>query len=172
MTQPTWTRPPEMEIDTAGRYRAVIETSMGTITADLFPADAPRTVNNFVFLARQGFYDGLAFHRVIPGFVIQGGDPKGTGEGDAGYELEDELDNNLRYQAGTLAMANAGPNTNGSQFFIVSGPRGEQLPKAYSIFGRVQEGMEVVRAISSVPTGRGDRPLQPVTITGVAITES
>jgi cyclophilin family peptidyl-prolyl cis-trans isomerase len=161
-----------MEIDTAGRYRAVIETSMGTITADLFPTDAPRTVNNFVFLARQGFYDGLAFHRVIPGFVIQGGDPKGTGEGDAGYELVDELDNDLRYQAGTLAMANAGPNTNGSQFFIVSGPQGERLPKAYSIFGRVQEGMDVVRAISSVPTGRGDRPLQPVTITGVAITES
>src|SRR6266567_6817679 len=125
MTKPTWERPPDMEIDPARNYSATIETSQGTIRARLFSAEAPGTANNFVFLARQGFFDGLTFHRVIPGFVIQGGDPKGTGAGDAGYEFEDELDNDLDYRAGTLAMANAGPNTNGTQFFIVDGPRGE-----------------------------------------------
>jgi cyclophilin family peptidyl-prolyl cis-trans isomerase len=161
-----------MEIDPSKRYSASIETSMGRITADLFAAEAPRTGNNFVFLARQGFFDGLTFHRVIPGFVIQGGDPRGTGQGDAGYAFDDELDNDLRYEAGTLAMANAGPNTNGSQFFIVSGSRGEQLPKNYSIFGRVRDGMDVVQAIASVPTGRGDRPATPVTILRVTIEET
>src|SRR5206468_62231 len=138
--------------DPSHRYQVEIQTSKGTITADLFAREAPRTANNFVFLARQGFFDGLTFHRAIPGFVIQGGDPKGTGEGDAGYDFDDELDNELRYEPGTLAMANAGPNTNGSQFFIVSGPRGQQLPKQYSIFGRVTEGMDVVEAISTVET--------------------
>jgi cyclophilin family peptidyl-prolyl cis-trans isomerase len=160
-----------MEIDPAKTYSAEIETSMGTISANLFAAQAPRTANNFVFLARQGFYDGLTFHRVIPEFVIQGGDPRGTGEGDAGYEFDDELDNDLRYELGTLAMANAGPNTNGTQFFIVSGPKGQQLPKAYSIFGRVTEGMDVVEAISKVPTRRHDRPVDPVTIERVTVTE-
>jgi cyclophilin family peptidyl-prolyl cis-trans isomerase len=160
-----------MEIDPSKLYSASIRTSMGDITADLFAAEAPRTANNFVFLARQGFFDGLTFHRVIPGFVIQGGDPRGTGEGDAGYSFEDELDNDLRYEQGTLAMANAGPHTNGSQFFIVSGARGQQLPKMYSIFGRVRTGMEVVRAIASVPTGRSDRPATPVTIESVTIEE-
>jgi cyclophilin family peptidyl-prolyl cis-trans isomerase len=167
-----WPQPPEMEIDSSRDYAAVIETSMGTIKADLFASTAPRTANNFVFLARQGFFDGLTFHRVIPGFVIQGGDPKGTGEGDPGYSFADELDNNLRYDLGTLAMANAGPNTNGSQFFIISGPQGQRLPKLYSIFGRVIDGMDVVEAIASVPTGRGDRPSTPVTIDKVSIQES
>ena len=172
MSKPTWPTPPEMEIDHGKDYAAAIETSMGTITADLYSGSAPITVNNFVFLARQGFYDGLTFHRVIPGFVIQGGDPKGTGEGDAGYAFADELDNNLRYELGTFAMANAGPNTNGSQFFVVSGPQGARLPKQYTIFGRVREGMDVVEAIASVPTGRNDRPETPVTIDRVAIQES
>ena len=171
-TKPRWDRPPPTEIDPGRRYTAVIETSKGTITAELFAGKAPRTANNFVFLARQGFFDGLAFHRVIPGFVIQGGDPRGTGEGDAGYSFEDELDNDLTYEAGTLAMANAGPHTNGSQFFIVCGSQGEQLPKKYSIFGRVREGGDVVQAIASVETGRHDRPVTPVTIDSVTISES
>lgn len=172
MIKPTFARPPEMEIDASTRYAAVIETSMGAITADLFAREAPVTANNFVFLARQGFYDGLTFHRVIPEFVIQGGDPKGTGEGDAGYEFPDELDNHLAYELGTMAMANAGPDTNGSQFFIVCGPQGERLPKKYSIFGKVREGMDVVRAIAAVPTGSRDRPNPPVTIDRVTIEES
>jgi cyclophilin family peptidyl-prolyl cis-trans isomerase len=167
----SWANPPEMEIDPGRRYMATIQTSMGTVTAELFGAKAPVTVNNFVFLARQGFYDGLSFHRVIPDFVIQGGCPKGTGQGDAGYELDDELDNDLSYELGTLAMANAGPNTNGSQFFIVSGRKGEALPKNYSIFGRVTEGIDVVQAIAAVPTGAMDRPATPVTIDRVAIRE-
>ena len=172
MTKPNWSQPPQMEIEPGRSYRAVIETSHGTITADLFSDQTPRTANNFVFLARQGFYDGLTFHRIIPGFVIQGGDPRGTGEGDPGYEFEDELDNTLRYQIGTLAMANAGPNTNGSQFFIVCGARGEQLPKKYSIFGRVADGLDVVQQIATVETGKWDRPNSPVTITRVTIEES
>jgi len=172
MTNQTWAQGPEMEIDAARRYTAAFETSKGPITAELHAGDAPRTANNFVFLARQGFFDGLTFHRVIPGFVIQGGDPQGTGAGDAGYEFEDELDNDLTYEQGTLAMANAGPNTNGSQFFIVCGARGQQLPKKYSIFGRVTEGMDVVQAIASVQTGQHDRPLEPVTMDRVTISES
>jgi peptidyl-prolyl cis-trans isomerase B (cyclophilin B) len=167
----SWPRPPEMEIDLAKRYTAAIETSMGPVEAELFAADAPATVNNFVFLARQGFYDGLTFHRVIPEFVIQGGDPRGTGQGDAGYELDDELDNDLSYELGTLAMANAGPNTNGSQFFIVSGRKGEALPKNYSIFGRVTEGIDVVQAIAAVPTGAMDRPATPFKMDRVTIRE-
>ena len=161
-----------MEIDPSNRYQAEIQTSKGTITADLFAREAPATANNFVFLARQGFFDGLTFHRVIPGFVIQGGDPKGTGEGDAGYAFRDELDNDLRYERGTLAMANAGPHTNGTQFFIVAGAQGEGLPKKYSIFGRVTGGMDVVEAIATVPTGHGDRPVEPVTMDKVTVTES
>jgi len=172
MTKPRWDHPPAMEIDPAKRYRAEIQTSKGTITADLFAREAPVTSNNFVFLARQGFFDGLTFHRVIPGFVIQGGDPRGTGEGDAGYAFADELDNDLTYEAGTLAMANAGPHTNGTQFFIVAGAQGERLPKKYSIFGRVSDGMDVVKAIVSVPTGRNDRPVEPVTMDKVTVTES
>jgi cyclophilin family peptidyl-prolyl cis-trans isomerase len=169
--KPSWTRPPELEIDRDRRYTAVLETSMGTITADLFASEAPVTTNNFVFLARQGFYDGLTFHRVIPGFVIQGGDPRGSGSGGPGYEFEDELDNELGYELGTLAMANAGPHTNGSQFFIVAGSKGAALPKNYSIFGRVTEGMDVVEAIATVPTGAMDRPVTAVTMDRVTIGE-
>jgi len=165
-------RPPDMQIDPAKRYSATIETSHGTVKADLFAAQAPKTVNNFVFLARQGFYEDVGFHRVIKGFVIQGGDPEGTGRGGPGYEFEDELDNDLRYEHGTLAMANAGPNTNGSQFFIVAGPQGESLPKNYTIFGKVGEGLEVVETVGAVPTSFGDRPREPVSITRITIEES
>ena len=172
MTKPQYSTPPEMQIDPAGRYAAIVETSHGTVTVDLLAAHAPRTVNSFVFLAREGFFDGLTFHRIIPGFVIQGGDPVGTGVGGPGYEFEDELDNDLRYETGTLAMANAGPNTNGSQFFIVTGRKGEGLPKNYSIFGKVRDGMDAVKAIESVPTGAQDRPKDPVLISSVRIEES
>jgi len=164
-----WRQPPELSIDPANSYSARIETSKGTIVADLFAGDAPKAVNNFVFLAGEGFYDGVTFHRVIEGFVIQGGDPEGTGRGGPGYSFEDELDNSLRYREGTLAMANAGPNTNGSQFFVICGPQGERLPKQYSIFGQVRDGMDVVREIASVPTGPGDRPREAVRIERVTI---
>lgn len=169
MDKPQFASPPALEIDPAGAYTALIDTSKGAITLDLFAAAAPKTVNNFVFLARRGFYDGLTFHRVIPGFVIQGGDPRGNGTGGPGYEFDDELDNDLRYERGSLAMANAGPNTNGCQFFIVSGAQGERLPKNYSIFGKVRDGLEVVAAIESSPTDRNDRPVEPVVMTSVRI---
>jgi len=172
VTTKSWPRPPEHALDPSVRYSAVLETSSGRIEADLFAEEAPATVNNFVFLAREGFYDGGTFHRVIEGFVIQGGDPEGTGRGGPGYTFRDELDNDLRYEDGTLPMANAGPNTNGSQFFIVCGPNGRQLPKQYTIFGRVRRGMDVVREIGSTPTGRGDRPRRPVVIERVTIEEA
>jgi cyclophilin family peptidyl-prolyl cis-trans isomerase len=172
MAMPTsFSHAPDMQIDPNSPYGAVLQTSRGPVEIELFADQAPRTVNNFVFLARQGFYDGTTFHRVIPGFVIQGGDPTGTGRGGPGYRFDDELANDLRYEVGTLAMANAGPNTNGCQFFIVAGPQGERLPKAYSVFGRVREGMDVVQAIASTPTGAGDRPVDAVVIEQVTITE-
>jgi cyclophilin family peptidyl-prolyl cis-trans isomerase len=164
--------PPAMQIDPSKAYTATLETSQGTFEADLFPAQAPATVNSFVFLAREGFFDGTTFHRIIPGFVIQGGDPTGTGSGGPGYRFADELDNDLRYEEGTLAMANAGPNTNGCQFFVIEGPQGMRLPKAYTIFGKVSQGMDVVHAIAGVPTGAMDRPTTPVTIDRVTIAES
>jgi peptidylprolyl isomerase len=166
-----WNTPPEMVIDTDKRYDAVMETSMGTITIALDPIAAPKTVNSFVFLAREGFYDGVVFHRIIQGFVIQGGDPTGTGRGGPGYRFEDELPKPGRYELGSLAMANAGPNTNGSQFFIISGPNGVQLPPSYSLFGKVVSGMDVVDAMEKVPTGAGDRPVDDVVIKSVTITE-
>ena len=172
MSKPKYSSAPQMQIDGSKSYAAVIETDHGTVVIDLYPSEAPKTVNSFVFLAREGFFDGLTFHRIIPGFVIQGGDPIGTGSGGPGYEFEDELDNDLRYESGTLAMANAGPNTNGSQFFIVTGSQGERLPKNYSIFGKVRDGMDAVKAIESVPTGAGDRPKDPVVIQSVRIEES
>ena len=160
-----------MEIDPAKRYVAEMETSMGSMTIELDPVAAPKTVNNFVFLARQGFYDGVIFHRVIQGFVLQGGDPEGTGRGGPGYRFEDELPKPGRYEVGSLAMANAGPDTNGSQFFVISGPSGVRLPPQYSLFGKVVKGLDVVDAIEKVPTGPGDRPKEDVVITSVTITE-
>lgn len=137
--------PPEMVIDTTRQYAAVIETSHGEITVELLTEVAPKTVNNFVFLAREGFYDGTTFHRVIPGFVAQGGDPTGTGRGGPGYRFEDEL-SDVPFVEGVLGMANAGPNTNGSQFYLMLGDA-PHLTGRYTAFGRVTAGMEAVRAI-------------------------
>ncbi len=161
-----------MCIDPDRRYTATMETSLGTITIALDPINAPATVNNFVTLARYHYYDGVVFHRVIKGFMCQGGDPQGTGRGGPGYTFADELPRPGRYEVGSVAMANAGPNTNGSQFFIVSGPSGVGLPPQYSLFGKVVKGLDVVSAIESVPTGPGDRPRQDVVINSVTIEES
>jgi len=168
----SWKSPPDMVIDPAKRYTAEIVTSMGTMTAALDPIAAPKTVNNFVFLAREGFYDGVIFHRIIQGFVIQGGDPEGTGRGGPGYRFEDELPKAGRYEVGSLAMANAGPNTNGSQFFVISGPSGVRLPPQYSLFGKLVKGLDVLDQIEKVPTGAGDRPKTDVVMTSVTITEA
>jgi cyclophilin family peptidyl-prolyl cis-trans isomerase len=163
--------PPEMTIDPSRSYAATLETSEGTIELDLFAAESPRTVNNFVFLARDGFYDGVVFHRIIEGFMIQGGDPTGTGRGGPGYRFDDELDvaEERGYPRGTLAMANAGPDTNGSQFFIVH--RDAPLPPDYAVFGEVSAGLDVVDAIATVDTDPNDRPFDPVMIRSVAIEE-
>ena len=165
-------KPPPMCIDAARSYTAVMDTSMGSITIALDAAAAPLTVNNFVFLARYHYYEGVIFHRIIKGFVCQGGDPTGTGRGGPGYRFRDELPEPGRYELGSLAMANSGPNTNGSQFFIISGSDGTRLPPLYSLFGKVVDGLEVVDAMQKVPTARNDRPLTPVTINSVTITES
>ena len=167
-----WSEQPEFIIDVANRYVATIRTSLGDITVELLADRAPSTVNNFVFLAREGFYDGVIFHRVINGFMIQGGDPTGTGTGGPGYRFRDELDasKELGYGPGILAMANAGPNTNGSQFFLMH--RDNPLPPAYSVFGRTLEGLEVIDAIATTPTGPGDRPLTDVVIHGVDVVET
>ena len=167
-----WPAPPDMVIDPAKRYTATMETSMGTIVIALDPAAAPQTVNSFVFLAREAFYDGVIFHRIIKGFVIQGGDPTGTGTGGPGYRFADELPPASRYEIGSLAMANAGPDTNGSQFFIISGTDGARLPPQYSLFGKVVKGLDVVEAIQSVPTGRGDRPKDDIVIRSVTVSEA
>lgn len=146
MASQQWSSPPPMQIDAGKKYSATIETNKGNVVIDLFADQAPMTVNNFVFLARQGFYDGVSFHRYVPGFVIQGGDPSGTGRGGPGYRFRDEPIQE-EYTDGTVAMANAGPNTNGSQFFICLGDQRRNLAKAYTIFGRVSEGMDVVRQL-------------------------
>lgn len=167
-----WSEQPELIIDAANRYVATIRTSLGDVTVELLADRAPSTVNNFVFLAREGFYDGVIFHRVINGFMIQGGDPTGTGTGGPGYRFRDELDaaKEFGYGPGILAMANAGSNTNGSQFFLMH--RDNPLPPAYAVFGRTLEGLEVIDAIATTPTGPGDRPLSDVVIQGVDVTES
>jgi peptidyl-prolyl cis-trans isomerase B (cyclophilin B) len=158
-----WSSPPEMTIDSDKEYKATIETNKGKIDLDLFPAYAPKTVNNFVFLSNQGFYDDVLFHRVISNFMIQGGDPTGTGRGGPGYRFEDEVrDNPLTHETGVISMANAGPNTNGSQFFITHSPQ-SHLNGRHTVFGKVanKESMNVVNAIR-----QGDR------IIGVTIDES
>jgi cyclophilin family peptidyl-prolyl cis-trans isomerase len=159
-----------MVIDTAKRYTATMVTSHGTMVIALDPLAAPKTVNSFIFLARYHYYDGVIFHRVIPGFVLQGGDPTGTGTGGPGYKFEDELPAPGRYQIGSLAMANAGPNTNGSQFFVISGPDGVRLPPQYALFGAVVSGGDVVAAIDALGT-RSGKPKEKVTIESVTITE-
>ena len=148
-----------------------IETTLGTIEADLFAKEAPKTVENFVKLAKSGFYDGIIFHRVIPGFMIQTGDPTGTGRGDPGYKFNDEFSPNLRHdKPGVFSMANSGPNTNGSQFFITEVPT-PWLDNRHSIFGQVTNGMEIVHAIANVPRGRSDKPLEKVAMTKVSVME-
>jgi len=142
-----WSSPPAMQIDVSKTYRVTMETTRGTIELDLYPQHAPLTVNNFVFLVREGFYDGLTFHRVIKDFVIQGGDPTGRGSGGPGYRFRDEVVGNpLTHEAGVISMANAGPNTNGSQFFITHTPQ-PHLNGRHTVFGRVVAGMDVVYAI-------------------------
>ncbi|MEN9204887.1 MAG: peptidylprolyl isomerase [Thermostichales cyanobacterium DRC_bins_46] len=157
-----------MTIDPQKSYTAIIETNVGTMTLELFAGEAPKTVNNFVTLARDGFYDGVIFHRVIEGFMIQGGDPQGTGMGGPGYRFADEPVKRP-YRRGTLAMANAGPNTNGSQFFIMH--RDYPLPPQYTIFGQLVSGEEVLDAIATTKTNRQDRPLSPVVMSRVTIRE-
>jgi cyclophilin family peptidyl-prolyl cis-trans isomerase len=163
--------PPPLVIDPGKRYTAEMVTSKGTLVIALDPVAAPATVNNFVFLARWHYYDGIVFHRIIPGFMLQGGDPEGSGRGGPGYRFDDELPAPGRYEIGSLAMANAGPNTNGSQFFIVSGPDGTSLPPSYSLFGQVVKGLDVVKAIESVGS-RSGAPSEDVVIESVSITEA
>jgi cyclophilin family peptidyl-prolyl cis-trans isomerase len=162
---------PPMIIDTAKNYSATMVTSKGTLEIVLDAVGAPTTVNSFVYLARWHYYDGIVFHRVIPGFVLQGGDPTGTGAGGPGYRFNDELPKAGRYELGSLAMANAGPNTNGSQFFVISGPDGMRLPPLYALFGKVVKGLDVVEAINGIGTSSG-KPKENVVIESVTITES
>lgn len=142
----SFSTPPPMSIDPEKRYIATLVTEKGQIQVELFPKEAPQTVNSFVFLAREGFYDGITWHRVIPGFVAQTGDPTGTGTGGPGYQIPDEI-SNLRFETGTVGMANAGPNTNGSQFFITYAPQ-PSLNGRYTVFGRVLSGFDVLQALT------------------------
>lgn len=147
MSEKQWSTPPEMQIDPKRQYSASIETNRGVIELELHPQHAPKTVNNFVFLARDGFYNGVSFHRVISNFMIQGGDPTGTGRGGPGYRFEDEFAGNpLTHETGVISMANAGPNTNGSQFFITHSPQ-PHLNGRHTVFGTVVTGQDVVDAI-------------------------
>jgi len=160
---------PPMVIDPANT--ATMVTSHGTMVIALDPVAAPKTVNSFVFLSRYHYYDGVIFHRVIPGFVLQGGDPTGTGTGGPGYKFADELPAAGRYEIGSLAMANAGPNTNGSQFFVISGPDGVRLPPLYALFGAVISGGEVVEAINALGSPGAGTPKERVVIESVTIEE-
>lgn len=169
-------KPFEHSLDAKKTYTAVFKTNFGSFTAEFYPEDAPITVNNFVNLAKDDYFTNTPFHRIIAGFVIQGGDPTGTGAGGPGYRFADEPITK-DYLKGTLAMANAGPNTNGSQFFVVLDNLTGRLPKNYTIFGAVIEGIEVVDKIAAVPVGAsrsGERsaPQQAVTLESVTIIES
>ena len=150
--------------------RATLHTTHGPIVVELFDEDAPKTVENFRRLAGEGFYDGTIFHRVIRDFMIQGGDPEGTGRGGPGYTFEDEF-NQHKVERGALAMANAGPDTNGSQFFLVTAKQAPWLDGKHTVFGRVVEGMEVVDAIEAVPTGAQDRPTEEIRIERVSLAD-
>jgi len=168
-----WNKPFEQQLEPGKTYTATLETTHGKIEVEFYPEDAPVTVNNFVSLAKEGFYDGTPFHRIVKGFVIQGGDPTGTGRGGPGYTFKDEP---VRkdYERGILAMANAGPNTNGSQFFIVLQDLRGRLPKNYTIFGKVTDGLDVVDTIADVEVTRGSSgevssPTQPITLEKVTV---
>jgi len=170
-----WAEPPAMIIDPKKQYEATIATKFGDIKVQLFPDDAPLAVNSFAFLAGQGYFDGVKFHRVVKGFVIQSGDPTGTGRGGPGYRFADETVKK-DYVAGTLAMANAGPNTNGSQFFICLENLSGRLPKNYTIFGLVTKGLDVVKKIGEVPvksgaSGEASSPTVDVHIDKITVAE-
>lgn len=175
----SWDSPPAMQIDAKKTYEAEVTTSKGSFTIQLFAKDAPKTVNNFVFLSKQGFYDGVIFHRIIKTFMVQTGDPKGNGTGGPGYKFEDEQTPYTNYEPGIVAMANAGPNTNGSQFFICTGPDAAASlnPRPnYTVFGKVTNGMDVVQKIADTPVKASPRgelsvPTETVTINSVKITE-
>jgi cyclophilin family peptidyl-prolyl cis-trans isomerase len=168
----SWKTPPAMSIDANKKYQATIATNKGAVKIDLFAKEAPITVNNFVFLAKEGFYNEIIFHRVIEPFMVQTGDPLGTGAGGPGYMFQDELKSPYKYEPGTVAMANAGPNTNGSQFFICSGDQCKNLDQTpnYSIFGKVVEGMDVVKKIAATPV-KGSMPVEKIIIQSIAIAE-
>lgn len=174
----TWSSEPTMQIDPKKPYHAIIHTNLGDVSIKLFPEDAPKTVNNFIFLANNQFYDGLKFHRVLKSFMIQTGDPKGNGTDGPGYEFTDELSSKHTYASGVVAMANSGPNTNGSQFFIGSGSDVASLNQNpdYTIFGQVDGGMDVVDKIASVKVGPSSSsevssPLESVNMKSVEILE-
>lgn len=163
----SWDSPPKMVIDTGKKYTAIIETVKGNLVLELFAKDVPKTVNNFVFLAREGYYDGTTFHRVIPDFMAQGGDPTGTGMGDPGYRFEDEFTGHT-HVAGALSMANAGPNTNGSQFFITYVPV-HGLDGKHAVFGQLIEGMDVLKKLTprdpnQNPQFEGDKIIRITTV--------
>jgi cyclophilin family peptidyl-prolyl cis-trans isomerase len=173
-----YTTPPEMKIDVTKSYQAVIQTNKGNFTIDLFAKAAPKTVNNFVFLSKEGFYNDITFHRIIQSFMIQTGDPTGTGKGGPGYKFEDELSSTYQYEPGIVAMANAGPNTNGSQFFICTGADCSNLSKFpnYTIFGKVTEGMDTVLQIAATKVspqqyGEVSHPIETIVISSVKIIE-
>ncbi len=166
----SWNSPPQLQIDPTKNYEATLHSTMGDIKLNLFASEVPNTVNNFVFLARNGFYDGTIFHRVIANFMIQGGDPTGTGRGGPGYKFRDEFSPKLKHdRAGVLSMANSGPNTNGSQFFITHVPT-PWLDNKHSIFGEVIDGMDVVLAIP--PRDPAQTASPSVKITSITITET
>jgi cyclophilin family peptidyl-prolyl cis-trans isomerase len=165
-----WNTPPAMQIDPKKQYKARMETDNGTMVIELFADKTPKTVNNFVFLAREGYYDGVIFHRVINDFMVQGGDPTGTGRGGPGYKFEDEFHQSLKHdKQGVLSMANAGPGTNGSQFFITHGPT-PHLNNKHSVFGQVVEGLDVLMSIPARDPGNANAPA--VKIISVTIEES
>ena len=172
---PQWSEPPQQVIDTAKTYTATFETSAGNMVFELDAATAPTTVNSFVCLASSGYYDFTLFHRIISGFMIQGGDPTGTGRGGPGYQFNDELpEGDAPYTRGTLAMANSGANTNGSQFFIIHADWGAEYPKNYSVFGHLTEGEDVLDALAAMPvgpsvTGENSAPVRTVGILDITI---
>jgi cyclophilin family peptidyl-prolyl cis-trans isomerase len=167
-----YSEPPKMTIDVNKKYTATIDTDKGKIVCELFAKEAPKTVNNFVFLAKEGFYDGLIFHRVIPKFMVQGGDPTGTGAGGPGYQFENEnKDSQRTFQTGALAMANAGPDTNGSQFFLNDADTPWLKPANYTLFGQVKEGQDVVHAIATADRDENDRPKEEIHIKSIKIAE-
>jgi len=175
----SFAKPPPLCLSPARTYTADVNTTKGTFTIALDAKAAPNTVNNFVVLARYHFYDGIAFHRIIPGFVVQGGDPQATGSGGPGYKFDDELPKPGSYKIGSVAMANSGPNTNtnGSQFFVITGDAGAALPPAYSLFGNVTAGMDVVKAIEAAgtpatATDPGGKPTEVIKITSITIKET